>query len=281
MIQAVIFNLEHTVLDPGGRGLMQGMRDIFRWKGLNVTEDQVAHGRGLPIRDHIASVLGLSEVRMKWMGCFGNTPGRQEIEHLYTELVPVLRSLLQAAEPVAGMEKALQDIHERRIQSGATASYPLDMIRAAASPAMGTYGLDCTVTSCEVNQGRPYPWMIYEIAQQLQVFPLSDIVKVGDTPADMQEGRNAGVWTIGVLSNPSYQLKSLSSAVWGMHDQVPSDDQFRQEAYVLKKAGAHIVIESMSELPNVLREIEMLQHTGAHPSSLKHRQVVTMPPPFT
>lgn len=63
MIQAVIFNLESTLLDPGGRGLTQGMRDIFRWKGIQVTEEQVSHGRGMPIRDHIANVLGLSEVR--------------------------------------------------------------------------------------------------------------------------------------------------------------------------------------------------------------------------
>lgn len=48
MIQAVVFNLESTFLDPGGRGLIQGMLDILRWKGVQVTEDQVSHGDAEP-----------------------------------------------------------------------------------------------------------------------------------------------------------------------------------------------------------------------------------------
>ncbi|WP_226000016.1 HAD hydrolase-like protein [Paenibacillus sp. BJ-4] len=277
MIQAVIFNLESTLLDPGGRGLIQGMLDIFRWKGVQVTEEQVSHGRGLPIRDHIANVLGLSEVRKKWLERFGTHPGRADIEHIYLELVPVLRSLIQGAEPVIGIDKALHELQDRRIQSGATTACPMEMLGPIFTPAQSPYTLDCMVALCEVSQGRPYPWMIYEIAHRLQVFPLSDIVKVGDTAADMQEGRNAGVWTVGVLNQNKSALTAAQTNSREMDDRV-AEERRRQSVYALKRAGAHIVMNSIADLPRILREIEMLQHTGGYPSYTKQVKTVLMPP---
>ncbi|OBA05372.1 phosphonoacetaldehyde hydrolase [Paenibacillus polymyxa] len=277
MIQAVIFNLESTLLDPGGRGLIQGMRDIFRWKGIHLTEEQVSHGRGLPIRDHIASVLGLAEVRRKWLECFGVHPGRVDIEHIYLELVPVLRSLIQGAETAAGIDRALQELQDRNIQSGATASCPMEMLSHVFTPVQSPYTLDCMVTPCEVSQGRPYPWMIYEIAHRLQVFPLSDIVKVGDTAVDMQEGRNAGVWTIGVLNHNVGDLTTDHTTSCETDDRV-AEERRRQNIYGLKRAGAHLVMNSVADLPRILREIEMLQHTGGYPSYMKPKKTAAIPP---
>lgn len=121
------------------------------------------------------------------------------------------------------------------------------------------------VSPCEVSQGRPYLWVIYEIAHRLQVFPLSDIVKVGDTAADMQEGRNAGVWTIGVLNHNEVAAQTASRIV----DDSVAEERRRQSVYGLKRAGAHIVMNTLADLPRILREIEMLQHTGGYPSYTK------------
>jgi phosphonatase-like hydrolase len=51
--------------------------------------------------------------------------------------------------------------------------------------------------------GRPAPFMIFYAMQQLNVQSVHQVIKVGDTPADMLEGRNAGVrGVVGVLSGP-------------------------------------------------------------------------------
>jgi phosphonoacetaldehyde hydrolase len=60
--------------------------------------------------------------------------------------------------------------------------------------------------------------MIYEITVRLQVYPLAAIAKIGDTPSDIQEGLNAGVWSIGVaetgnvngLAYPEFQALPAS-----------------------------------------------------------------------
>ena len=51
--------------------------------------------------------------------------------------------------------------------------------------------------------GRPAPFMIFYAMSQLNVQSVHEVIKVGDTPADMLEGRNAGCrGVVGVLSGP-------------------------------------------------------------------------------
>lgn len=48
---------------------------------------------------------------------------------------------------------------------------------------------------------RPNPYMIFANMQEFQVPSVQAVVKVGDTVSDIQEGRNAGVRSLGVLEH--------------------------------------------------------------------------------
>jgi phosphoglycolate phosphatase-like HAD superfamily hydrolase len=52
--------------------------------------------------------------------------------------------------------------------------------------------IDATISSDEVARGRPYPDMIQDLMNRLGVEDPQRVAKVGDTPADLEEGRNAG-----------------------------------------------------------------------------------------
>ena len=73
----------------------------------------------------------------------------------------------------------------------------------------------------EVGAGRPDPAMIIQMMKKLDINSGSEFLKVGDTAADIQEGKNAGVRTAVILSGtqdsdmlrnekPDYVLESLS-----------------------------------------------------------------------
>jgi HAD superfamily hydrolase (TIGR01549 family) len=51
----------------------------------------------------------------------------------------------------------------------------------------------------EIGKSRPHPEMIQRMLQQCNVQPVT-FLKVGDTVADIEEGKNAGVLTAAVLS---------------------------------------------------------------------------------
>lgn len=64
--------------------------------------------------------------------------------------------------------------------------------------------IDATAASDEVPAGRPYPFMIQSIMMELGLDDPAAVAKVGDTPSDLQEGKNANCgWVIGVSSGVS------------------------------------------------------------------------------
>jgi phosphonatase-like hydrolase len=61
--------------------------------------------------------------------------------------------------------------------------------------------VDAWVSADRVERGRPHPDMIHLLMQKFGISDPARVAKVGDTPADLQEGTNAGCgWVIGITS---------------------------------------------------------------------------------
>lgn len=52
--------------------------------------------------------------------------------------------------------------------------------------------VDEFIGSDEVEKGRPYPYMIYELMKRCGIKQVSEVAKIGDTIVDIEEGRQAG-----------------------------------------------------------------------------------------
>jgi phosphonoacetaldehyde hydrolase len=105
--------------------------------------------------------------------------------------------------------------------------------------------------------------MCYQNAIQLQVYPFESMIKIGDTVSDIQEGRNAGMWTIGLtqsgneLGLPEDQVKALA----------PKDLDLRLDAIGqhFREAGAHYVVKGIWECLEVVEDIDHRLKMGEHP----------------
>jgi phosphonatase-like hydrolase len=76
----------------------------------------------------------------------------------------------------------------------------------------GLVDISVNVESIAGQRGRPAPYMIFYAMEKLNIQSVREVIKVGDTPADMLEGRNAGCrGVVGVLSGP----RPIST--WGMY----------------------------------------------------------------
>ena len=61
--------------------------------------------------------------------------------------------------------------------------------------------IDAVATSDQVPFGRPYPYMIYNIMEELEIRSIQSVAKAGDTISDLEEGTNAGCrYVIGVTT---------------------------------------------------------------------------------
>jgi len=105
--------------------------------------------------------------------------------------------------------------------------------------------------------------MCLENARRLGVYPMEAIVKVDDTIVGIEAGLNAGMWTVGVAR--SGNLVGLSEQE--LH-QLPESEQaslVQMAAEKLYAGGAHYVIDTIAELPTVLKQIDELLRHGERP----------------
>lgn len=73
----------------------------------------------------------------------------------------------------------------------------------------GTTIIDCSVAGDEVAAGRPAPDMIFLAMEKLGITDPETVVSVGDTPSDLQCGRNAGIRATYGLTNGTHSVELL------------------------------------------------------------------------
>jgi phosphonoacetaldehyde hydrolase len=220
---------------------------------------------GLPKKDHIRAVTCLPEVAAAWARVYGRLPGELDIDSMYEEFIPLqIEALRSRAGLIPGTRETVAWLRARGMKIGSTTGYTEEMmaVLAEAARAQG-YAPDCIVVPSQAPAGRPAPFMCWRAATLLGVYPPSAIVKVGDTIVDLDEGRNAGMWTVAVamtgneLGLGPEEAARLSAEAW----------QERREAACerLTRAGAHCVIDGIADLPGAIESLEQRASRGEKP----------------
>ena len=81
--------------------------------------------------------------------------------------------------------------------------------------------IDASIASDEVSHGRPNPDMIQNLMKRLGVDNPQHVAKIGDTPVDLEEGKNAGCgWLIGVTSGSHTREQLQTSPHTNLIDSV-------------------------------------------------------------
>jgi phosphonoacetaldehyde hydrolase len=114
--------------------------------------------------------------------------------------------------------------------------------------------------------------MIFKNMEELGVCPPCLVVKIGDTISDISEGINAGVWSVGVVESSSLIGKTKDELA-----AMPArlrDLAFRRARKKYAEAGAHFVLNDLSELESVLEQIESRLDRGSMPPRIKRRTSV-------
>ncbi|MFD7523541.1 phosphonoacetaldehyde hydrolase [Paenibacillus chitinolyticus] len=263
MIKAVIMDWAGTTVDYGCFAPLNVFIEIFRRKGIEITQEEAREPMGLLKWDHIREITKMPRVAGLWEQKFGSRPNDRDVDALYADFEPLLfASLRNHCEPVPGILELVGRLRERGIKIGSTTGYTEEMMDIVVEEAgRRGYRPDVLVTPTEMPAGRPYPWMIYENCIRLGVYPLHHVVKVGDTLSDIREGLNAGVWTVGVvLGSSELGMSEAEVSACPPEELKRRCEEVRGRFY---EAGAHYVIESVGKLDTVLELIEASLKAGA------------------
>ncbi len=207
---------------------------------------------GMHKKDHIRALLA--------------NPSETLVETLYQEFIPLQTEVLRGyCDLIPGVLDTVARLRERGIPFACTTGFVLPMMRDLI-PTVEQAGFvpEIFVTPDLVGGvGRPAPWMMFHAARQLGVYPMSRIVKVGDTPVDVAEGRNAGAWTVALVESGNevgLSREQLAALTDEQRNAAIAAARSRLEA-----ESPHYLIATVADLMPVIDDIDRRLAQGGRP----------------
>lgn len=264
-VKAVILDWAGTAVDYGSFAPTAVFLRLFASLGVPITSEDARVGMGLMKKDHLRAILARPGVAASWQAAHGAAPQEADVANLFENFVPMQAAVLAYyATPISGLLEVVANLRGRGILLGSTTGYIRSMMTVLApAAARQGYAPDCIVCSDETPAGRPAPWMCFQNAMHLGVFPMEAVVKVGDTLPDIEEGLNAGMWSVG-LSLTGNLLGLEEAAAQALTEGERSAARRRIETQ-LYGAGAHYVIDGIWDLPEVIEKIAARLESGERP----------------
>jgi len=264
-VKGVIVDWAGTTVDFGSRAPVQAFRETFAREGIEISAAEAREPMGLAKRDHILALTRIPRVAEAWRSKKNAEPTDADVDRMYAAFLPIqLECLKDYAGLIDGTLETVAFLREFHIKLGSTTGYSRELMEALR-PEAKRQGFDpaVVITASDVPTGRPAPYMAFAAATRMGVYPPAAIVKLGDTIADIEEGLNAGMWTIGVSQTGNEMGLS--------HDELtaltPSDRAARTEAATarLARAGAHYVAHGIRECIPLINEIGRRLMRGEKP----------------
>ncbi|MBA4104939.1 MAG: phosphonoacetaldehyde hydrolase [Pirellula sp.] len=264
-LKAVIFDWAGTLLDYGSRAPVLAVVSVFRSFDVPVTIEEARGPMGMAKRDHLRTMLEMPRIGALWQQVHCAPHDEQAIDRLYARFLETQVSFLaDHATLIPGALAAVAECRRRGLKIGSTTGYTRELM-AVIVPAAQRQGLEVDAMYCasDFAEGRPAPWMSFENARVLGVFPMSAIVKVDDTTVGVEEGLNAGMWSVGLAK--SGNMIGLSETELASLEPAEQTSLLASARERMAASGAHFVIDSVAELPAVLDRINALAAKGQTP----------------
>ncbi len=264
-LRAVVLDWAGTTVDHGSRAVVLAAGELFRRHGVHLSEAEIREPVGLAEFDYVRVLIFEPDIAERWLDANGSAPTEAGVEDLDREFEALLLDVLPAhSELIAGTLEAVQEIRVMGLAIGSTTGYSraaAERIRSHA--AVSGYEPDVVVCASDVPVARPEPWMLWRAMEALRVFPPATVVKVGDTVADVDEGRNAGTWTVAVAATGNEV--GLSAEEMRHLSTKRRRNLIEAARLKLSAASPDFVVESIAQVPGVLTDIEHRLERGEQP----------------
>ena len=168
-------------------------------------------------KSYINTMMGWSKIevfRRIWQEELGAQA--DEVEQKARQSYDVFRELLEkyyalhAMQPTEGCLEAFAWLRAQGIKVALNTGFYRTVVDILLKKMDWQVGrdIDFVIASDEVPRGRPEPYMIRAAMRRLGIKDVTSVIKIGDTPVDLQEGRMAGCLTFG-LTNGSHTREEL------------------------------------------------------------------------
>lgn len=271
VLTTAILDWSGTTLDYGVYAPAVVFIDVFDKYGVPISMTEAREPMGLHKKEHIRKITENSNVIERWTAKYGKSPTSEDVDNMFKDFVPMqLACLHNYSDLIDGTVDSVNFMKALNMKIGSTTGFTKEMSDILATDAAKQgYVPDTYVSADEVPVARPEPYMVLENMKRLGEDDKKCVVKIDDTIAGIQEGLNANVWTVGIAETGTYmgmtklELNGNKRKNETEHKKCVDDVRVK-----LTDAGAHYVINTIADLPNVINIINIRLSHGETPTDL-------------
>ena len=241
--------------------------EVFKKHGVEISMAEARGPMGLRKDLHIKELTKEPEIRDRWKGVHGKDPDQGNVDAMFADFVPMqLDCLRQYTTLLPDVAEVTQKFQKEGIKIGSTTGFVRSMVDILEADAKKQgYVPDASVAGDEVAHGaRPKPFMVYRNLDLLDVHPIQSVVKVDDTVSGVGEALEAGCWGVGIARYSNY-VDINSKAHAESLSEAEMDRRVARTREILRQAGAHYVIDTFDQLPEVIADVNERLARGERP----------------
>jgi phosphonatase-like hydrolase len=218
-IRLVVLDVGGTLIEDHGE-VPQAMHSALTKRGVEVSFAEIGEWRGASKRGMVRHFV---ELRIK------PAADREAlIAAIYDDFSAQVNLAYANVRAIAGAEDCLRRLRSAGLLVATSTGFGRPLTDKIFAHLGWRDYFVATVTSDDVVDGRPSPFMLFHAMEAAHVDAVAQVVAVGDTPLDLQAGINAGM-----------------RGVVGVYSGAATEERLRQETYT------HI-LPSVAALPDLL-----------------------------
>lgn len=262
MIKACIFDLGGTIVDKYSLSPLLSLQKAFSLKKLYVPNKIIIKDMGKHKFEHIRELCNVNLINTQFRIHNDRDISSVDMESIFNDFNDIqtqhMKLYLNIIPETYIIMKYLQ---ENDIKVGITTGFNKNQMNIAVDKLKYNHiKIDSNVSSDYAY--RPLPYMIKSNMNNLQIDDPKQVIKIDDTCVGIQEGINAGCYTVGVarwsVNMDMFSLDTLTKEAFTEGNINHTDiinHKLIESRRRLKEAGADFVIDTLDELPSIIKTI--------------------------
>ncbi len=215
-IKLVVLDIGGTLIADHGE-VPEAMLGAFSRHGITVTPAEFAEWRGAAKREMVRHFVTREH------------KSESLIEPIYADFMATASRLYQNVQPIPGAEQAMKELAAMMLPLATTTGFDKALTTAILSHLGWQHYFVASISSDEVREGRPAPYMLFHAMEAAGVYEPAQVMAVGDTPLDLQAAANGNM-----------------GAAIGVYSGASTEERLRKE----RNSG---ILPSVAALPDLLR----------------------------
>jgi len=222
-IKLVALDIGGTLIADHGE-VPDAMLGAFSRHGITVTPQEFAEWRGAAKREMVRHFVARA------------SKSDTLIEPIYADFMATAGKAYEKVQPIPGAEQAMKELTAMKLLLATTTGFDRVLTTAILSRLGWQHYFAASISSDEVSEGRPAPYMLFRAMEAARVYEPAQVIAVGDTPLDLLAATNGGM-----------------GAAIGVYSGAATEERLRKE----RNSG---VLPSVAALPDLIRRGLPLSH---------------------